>query len=1015
VGPTVDSIEVWADGVAVGKNGRPGHHGRIAPRWFPVPDDVVADGRITFTLRVWENADNAPSYANHAELLPGGTWAVGPGDALSARVEVDQLRRLFSGFVPNVVGAGLIWLAGLGSLVLFVLRRQIREYFWFALFGLLLGTSQIVWAIRDYGLMEDYWLIMRIARWAMMSGIAFFAYFVTVFLNVRRVRPVQVLVAFYVVWNFLPVLYSPLFRVVVVVDKPFMPLWGILVFAMAVPAAVRRAPDARPMLAGLLVAVAAAMMFFAEAVGVVLPIKMTAFAAFMMTLLSFSMLIVMMIRFARVYADLDKKNADLLRLDHLKNEFMANTSHELRTPLHGIIGLAESLREGATGRLPEATRQNLAMIVQSGRRLAALVDDILDFAKLRHKGIELRSRAVDVRSVVDVVLAVSRPLVKGKPVTLENRVDDGVTAAADEDRLQQILLNLVGNAIKFTASGSVVVSAVVKAGEGGDDVVEVAVVDTGTGIAKDKQARIFESFEQGDGSTERVYGGTGLGLAVAKKLVELHGGTISVESTPGQGARFAFTLPVATAELPSEPRGDPEQSGPIAVAPPPVPSPELLAEDAARAANPLDVQRSARAAGRFVILIVDDEPVNLQVLENYLRLEDFEVVRANDGAVALALIDGGLAPDAVLLDVMMPKVSGYEVARRIRQNDALRMPLVLLTAKNREEDVVEGLATGANDFIMKPFKKGELVARLRTHLRLSKFDESSRRFVPFPFLELLEKKSLVDVRLGEGVERTMSVLFADIRGFTTISEKLGPKNIFTTINRYLSHIQPAIHRNHGFINQVYGDGIMALFAQGPVDAVAAAVAMHLELSHFNDEQARLGGPPFRIGIGVNTGSLVLGTFGDAERMSVGVISDAVNLAARIEGMTKLYGARLLISETTAAASSAPSAASSAPRFTLREVDRVVAKGKHTATAIFEVLDADDDAVRAAKLETRAAFADGLARYRAADFKGAVDCFAACVAESDEDAAAVLYLGRCRGYAVEGAPEGFDGVTRLDTK
>ncbi|MEO0854853.1 MAG: HAMP domain-containing sensor histidine kinase, partial [Cyanobacteria bacterium J06648_11] len=221
---------------------------------------------------------------------------------------------------------------------------------------------------------------------------------------------------------------------------------------------------------------------------------------------------------------------------------LANTSHELRTPLNGIIGLSESLLEGVSGTLPNAAQTHLSLIAASGRRLSNLVNDLLDFSQLKHKTIQLQQQAVDLHSVAAVVLALSEPLARSKAIALTDTVPSDLPAVwADENRLQQILHNLVGNAVKFTDRGRVEVSAQLDA----DNRIAVSVTDTGIGIAPEARDRIFESFEQADGSTARRYGGTGLGLTLTKQLVELHGGTISVESYLGSGSTFTFTLPVA--------------------------------------------------------------------------------------------------------------------------------------------------------------------------------------------------------------------------------------------------------------------------------------------------------------------------------------------------------------------------------------------------------------------------------------------------------------------------------------
>lgn len=234
-------------------------------------------------------------------------------------------------------------------------------------------------------------------------------------------------------------------------------------------------------------------------------------------------------------------NQRLRELDKLKDEFLANTSHELRTPLNGIIGLSESLLDGAGGPVPEPMTKYLQMIAYSGKRLANLVNDILDFSRLKDHALQLHRRPVNVHESVQILLKMTEPLVGKKSLELINAVPESLPPVfADEGRLQQILYNLVGNAVKFTDRGSIVVSAKQE-----HDQVVIDVVDTGIGIPADQVNKIFESFGQVDGTDNRQYGGTGLGLAITKRLVELHGGAISVSSIFGVGSRFRVRLPVA--------------------------------------------------------------------------------------------------------------------------------------------------------------------------------------------------------------------------------------------------------------------------------------------------------------------------------------------------------------------------------------------------------------------------------------------------------------------------------------
>ncbi|MBD0343095.1 MAG: hybrid sensor histidine kinase/response regulator, partial [Microcoleus sp. Co-bin12] len=329
------------------------------------------------------------------------------------------------------------------------------------------------------------------------------------------------------------------------------------------------------------------------------------------------------------FTALETKNTELQRLDKLKDEFLANTSHELRTPLNGIIGIAESLIDGATGQLPEPTNFNLALISSSGKRLSSLINDLLDFSQLKHKTIQLQIKPVGMREIVSVILSVSQPLVGKKKLQLINSVASELPPiAADENRLQQILYNLIGNAIKFTESGTVEVSAELVTGNAQsppNSQLAITVSDTGIGIAEDKLERIFESFEQADGSTAREYGGTGLGLTVAQQLVELHGGKIWVSSTVGVGSQFTFTLPVSEIQPEFSSRQPRLTEGDRILIPP-----ELAPESSIINSQVL-AKSEFRESERLKILVVDYEPINIHVIINSLSREKYEITQASNG------------------------------------------------------------------------------------------------------------------------------------------------------------------------------------------------------------------------------------------------------------------------------------------------------------------------------------------------------------------------------------------------
>ncbi|MCP4603757.1 MAG: response regulator [Proteobacteria bacterium] len=429
-------------------------------------------------------------------------------------------------------------------------------------------------------------------------------------------------------------------------------------------------------------------------------------------------------------------SARLIQLDKLKNEFLANTSHELRTPLNGIIGIAESLIDGMEEWSSEKIYSNLAMIASSGKRLSSLVNDVLDFSKMQHRTLELSTNPVDLCSISNVVLTTSKTLLGDKNLKLLNDIDTNIpTVNADENRLQQIMYNLIGNAVKFTETGSVKVSAIVK-----ESRMEVRVSDTGIGIPKEKIDRVFESFEQAEGSTARVYGGTGLGLAVTKQLVELHDGEIWAESTEGQGSTFFFTLPIS-GEKASMLKAEEQPVSKVHVLEPIITNPmDLISK----------IEDVAPAEGNFNILIVDDDPVNLQVLENHLSLQNYNITQALNGQEALNLIEGEQRFDLILLDIMMPKMSGYEVTEMLRESHAAHeLPIIFLSAKNQVVDLITGFTAGGNDYLTKPISKAELLSRVKTHLQLLDINRNLEQKVRDRTAEVVRQKEEIQAQAKE--------------------------------------------------------------------------------------------------------------------------------------------------------------------------------------------------------------------------------------------------------------------------
>ncbi|QGQ93904.1 response regulator [Paenibacillus psychroresistens] len=413
---------------------------------------------------------------------------------------------------------------------------------------------------------------------------------------------------------------------------------------------------------------------------------------------------VMARRFSNAFHTIELMTEKLLSLDRLKDEFLAHTSHELKTPIHGIINLSQSVLEGAAIRLNAAEKGNLSTIVSISRRLANLINDILDFSKLKNGELILRRSTVGVQPLVSVVLEMFRHLAGDKQVRFVDELPSNLlTVNADEDRLVQIMYNLIGNALKFTEYGEIRVTA-----RETDGWLEISVHDTGIGIAPGNQEKIFESFDQAGRTIAMEYGGTGLGLSVTRRLVELHGGTIRVTSEFGKGSTFTFTLPTASELITHSVEHDAfvEWSRGLV---------ELAAGVEASSE-----ETSVSDGGReFTILVADDDPVNRQVLTTLLSSENCTVIAVSNGTKALAEVQRNPHIDLAIIDLMMPGMSGYEVCRGIREQYSLsELPVLLLTARNRSEDMLAAFEAGVNDFISKPVESGELRARIRSLLNM---------------------------------------------------------------------------------------------------------------------------------------------------------------------------------------------------------------------------------------------------------------------------------------------------------
>ena len=396
-------------------------------------------------------------------------------------------------------------------------------------------------------------------------------------------------------------------------------------------------------------------------------------------------------------AELEAARHEAERLSRIKSEFLANMSHEIRTPLNGVLGLAQIGARDHDGHAREVFEQ----INASGRLLLGVINDILDFSKIEAGKLRIELQPLRLRDLLERSVATVRERADEKGLALRIDLDASLPATCISDalRLEQVLLNLLSNAVKFTPRGEVCLSACAQEGR-----LMLAVTDTGIGMSASQVERLFHPFEQADGSTTRRFGGTGLGLTISRRLVEMLGGDIRTHSEPGVGTRFEIWLPLVT-ELPTSAAA--RASG---------------ASDAAQAwPTPSGMPESvtARRLSGLRVLAAEDNAVNQLVLTELLAIEGAQVAMCDSGADALVRLQtqGRGAFDVVLMDIQMPGMDGYEATRQIRAF-APDLPVIGQTAHAMAEEHHKCRDAGMVDLVVKPIELEALVATVKRHAPL---------------------------------------------------------------------------------------------------------------------------------------------------------------------------------------------------------------------------------------------------------------------------------------------------------
>ncbi len=436
------------------------------------------------------------------------------------------------------------------------------------------------------------------------------------------------------------------------------------------------------------------------------------------------------------------------------------------------------------------------------------------------------------------------------------------------------------------------------------------------------------------------------------------------------------------------------------------------------------------------ILRVGGSDTDYRTLETLLRGAGQSDVATATAAQAMELVSAREV-DLLLLDLIQASSDVFALLRAAgpETGKTSRVPVIVTAPETANDRIQACLQRGAEDYIYTPFDAANalLVTRRielclhRKHLReftvrlrtarpdagetatIELYSNASNRFVPREFLQQLQRQTLADVRLGDHVQAKMAVFFSDIRDFTALSEGMTPQQNFDFLNSYLKRATPIIRTNHGFIDKYIGDAIMALFAREPGDALSAGVELQKALVTYNAGRKQAGYQPIRIGIGLHYGDLILGTIGEDERMQTTVIADAVNVASRIEGLTKVYGVSLLVSKPLV--DKLPEGHS----YHLRQLGAVQAKGKSRSVEIYECFNNDPHELAQHKIDTQELFAQAVGEYRKGLYMSAQKTFNRVVALNPLDSVATHYRDSCTRSVLQDRGEAWDGVEKIRVK
>ncbi|MEA5581556.1 response regulator [Nodularia harveyana UHCC-0300] len=616
---------------------------------------------------------------------------------------------------------------------------------------------------------------------------------------------------------------------------------------------------------------------------------------------------------SRLYQTTREQAERLLQLDKQKTEFFQNISHEFRTPITLIQGPLESAVNAGEG----LSHKQSTIALRNSRRLLRLVNQLLDLQRLDAGRMQPSFRPCNLVEFVSQIVESFRPYCEKKRLHLVTEMSECPEVYLDMEKFDKVVYNLLSNAMKFTPENGTITVIL----QSDQKQCKLQVKDTGIGIFPEQIPQLFQRFRQAEGSENRSYEGSGLGLALVKELVEMHGGKVKVDSTYGQGTTFTLSLLTGNSHLPTgqvietptelnRSRASVELAD-LELVELSTDNIENITENLLSDANTHDLELAGteninNGSTQHHILVVDDNPDLRTYVSDILRRNGYQVQTARNGYEGFSKTQQ-TSPSLIITDLMMPMVTGLEMIGMIRNEENVKgIPIILLTAKVDEETRIESTEHGADAYLAKPFNDRELLAEVKNLLALKANERRVlelntyltesvlKRFLP---AVLVKKAAAGTLTLDLRPEpRLITVLFSDIVGFTQLANTLRSRRVAELLNEYLESMTKVVFENGGTVDKFMGDAILALYG-APEEltpneqvrrAISTARAMQSSLAKLNQhwheqgifENHGYGGVQFRCGI--HQGTAVVGMFGSAERADYTAIGPSVNIAARLQ-------------------------------------------------------------------------------------------------------------------------------------